>query len=76
MTYITSTPMNTPRKYNTIKIDAPDYLLVILSHYSSKYDGSCLVCLPSIVSLHDSTPQSSQPATAMSDTRSPREIVP
>ena len=48
MTYATSTPMNAPRKYNTIKTDAPDYLLVILSHYSSKSDGSCLVCLLSI----------------------------
>ena len=48
MTYATSTPMNVPKKYNTIKTDAPNYLLVILSHYSSKSDGSCLVCLPSI----------------------------
>ena len=48
MTYATSTPMNAPRKYNTIKTNAPDYLLVVLSHYSSKSDGSCLVCLPSI----------------------------
>ena len=48
MTYATSTPMNVPRKYNTIKMDAPDYLLAILSHYSSKFDGSCLVCLHSI----------------------------
>ena len=48
MTYVTSTPMNAPRKYNTIKTDAQDYLLVILSHYSSKSDGSCLMCLPSI----------------------------
>ena len=31
MTYATSTPMNAPRKYNTIKTDAPDYLLAILS---------------------------------------------
>ena len=45
MTYTTSTPMNTPRKYNTIKTDALDYLLAILSHYSCKSDGSCLVCL-------------------------------
>ena len=48
MTYATSTPMNAPKKYNTIKTDAPDYLLAILSHYSSKSDSSCLVCLPSI----------------------------
>jgi len=48
MTYATSTSMNTLRKYNTIKTDAPDYLLAILSHYSSKLDGSCLVCLPSV----------------------------
>jgi len=48
MTYATSTPINAPRKYNTIKTDAPDYLLVILSYYSSKSDGPCLVCLPSI----------------------------
>jgi len=43
--------MNAPRKYNTTKMDAPDYLLAILSHYSSKSDGSCLVCLPSIALL-------------------------
>ena len=48
MTYATSTLMNASRKYNTIKTDAPDYLLVILSHYSSKSDGSCSVCLPSV----------------------------
>ena len=48
MTYATSTPMNAPRKYNTIKTDAPDYLLAILSHYSSRSDSSCLVCLPSL----------------------------
>ena len=40
--------MNTPRKYNTIKINVPDYLLVILYHYSSRSDSSCLVCLPSL----------------------------
>ena len=40
--------MNAPRKYDTIKTDAPGYLLVILSHYSFKSDGSCLVCLPSL----------------------------
>ena len=54
MTYATSTPMNAPRKYNTIKTDAPDYLLAILSYYSSKFDGSCLVCLPSIAILRTS----------------------
>jgi hypothetical protein len=48
MTYATSTPTNAPKKYNTIETDAPDHLFVILSHYSSKSDGSCLVCLPSI----------------------------
>ena len=48
MTYATSIHMNAPRKYNIIKTDVPDYLLAILSHYSSKSDGSCLVCLPSI----------------------------
>ncbi|XP_066324145.1 uncharacterized protein [Miscanthus floridulus] len=30
MTYATSTPINTPTKYNTIKTDAPDYLLALL----------------------------------------------
>ena len=48
MNYATSTPINTPRKSNTIKTDVPDYLLDILSYYSSKSDGSCLVCLPSV----------------------------
>ena len=48
MTYATSTPMNAPRKYNTIKTDAPDYLLAILSPYSTKSNGSCSVWLPSI----------------------------
>ena len=52
MTYATSTPMNAPRKYNTIKTDAPDYLLAILSHYSSKFDGECLVYLPSIACVN------------------------
>ena len=46
MIYATSTPINAPKKYNTIKTDAPNYLLAILSHYSSKSDGSCLMCLP------------------------------
>ena len=46
MIYATSKPINAPRKYNTIKTDAPDYLLAVLSHYSSKSDGSCLMCLP------------------------------
>ena len=49
MTYATSTSMNVPRKYNTVKTDTPDYLLAILSLYSSKSDGSCLMCLPSVV---------------------------
>ena len=61
MTYTISIPINAPRKYNTIKTDAPDYLLAILSHYSSKSDGSCLVCLPSIAlprpGPHARTPQ-------------------
>jgi len=39
MTYATSISINAPRKYNTIKTNAPDYLLVILSRYSSKSDG-------------------------------------
>ena len=47
MTYATSTSMNAPRKYNTIKTNALNYLLVILSRYSSKSDGLGLVCLPS-----------------------------
>ena len=46
MIYTTSIFMNAPRRYNTIKMDIPDYLLAILSHYSSKSDGSCLMCLP------------------------------
>ena len=51
MTYATSTPRNAPRKYNTIKMDVPDYFLAILSHYSSKFDDSCLMCLHSFFHL-------------------------
>jgi hypothetical protein len=67
MTYATSTPTNAPRKRNTIKTDAPDHLLGILSPYSTKSDGQCLVCLLSRGRAPSLRPQS--PASTASRPR-------
>jgi len=71
--------MNVPRKYNTVKTDTPDYLLAILSHYSSKSDGLYLVCLPSIAlpkTSHAHAPAGQAPVDFTSLDLSPNHTMP
>jgi hypothetical protein len=65
--YAISTLIDAPTKYNTIKTNVLDHLSIILSPCSTKFDGCCSVCLPSVPSAPPSaiSPARSRPPSTV-----------